>query len=273
MMQWIVGRRCARKSRKPSALFALLGMVVLLTVVQHATAASSKPDIFGIFIGIGPGRPDIDPRWRNKPFSPTPEFTKWGAEESRKLGRLGTETGTPGACDPVNPSGFMVANGLFPIQILQGSNQIVMLNEWVPVPRRIYMDGRGHPSDLDPTWLGHSIGHWEGDVLVIDTVGFNGRARPLNGYAANAVSDTKEAAKDARLPSSDQMHIVERLRLVGDGRLLEVTMTITDPKSYLRPFTGIGYLERRPDIDMQEYYCADNMRPGDEGHAESGNSR
>jgi hypothetical protein len=270
MIRWIVGGNRAGRSVRPLALVAILGMVVLSTVGQRATAASLKPDIFGIFIGIGPGRPDIDPRWRNKPFSPTPEFTKWGAEESRKLGRLGTETGTPGACEPVTPVQFMVANGLFPIQILQGSNQIVMLNEWVAVPRRIYMDGRGHPSDLDPTWLGHSIGHWEGDVLVIDTVRLNGRSRPLNGYAANAVSSTKESAKDPRLPASDQMHIVERLRLVGDGNLLEVTMTITDPKTYVRPFTSIGYLERRPDIDVQEYYCADNMRPRDEGHAESG---
>jgi hypothetical protein len=241
-------------------------MVALFSLVQQATAASSKPDIFGIFIGIGTGRPDIDPRWRNKPASPTPEFTQWGAEQSRQLGRLGTETGTPGACDPVNPVSFMAPNGLFPLQILQGSNQIVMLNEWVAVPRRIYMDGRGHPADLDPSWMGHSIGHWEGDVLVIDTVGLNGRTRPLNGYAANAVSATKESVKDARLPASDQMHIVERLRLVDGGNLLEVTMTITDPKTYTKPFTSVGYLERRPDIDVQEYYCADNIRVRDEGH-------
>jgi hypothetical protein len=256
--------------RSPLALVAVVGIAVLFAMVQPAMAASSKPNIFGIFIGIGAGRPDIDTRWRNKPFSPTPEFTQWGAEQSRQLGRLGTETGTPGACEPVTPVQFMVANGLFPVQILQGSNQIVMLNEWVAVPRRIYMDGRGHPSDLDPTWLGHSIGHWEGDVLVIDTVGFNGRSRPLNGYAANAVSSTQQSARDARLPSSDQMHIVERIRLVGNGSLLEVTMTITDSKTYTRPFTSTGYLERRPDIDVQEYYCADNLRAHDEGHAEAG---
>ena len=266
------GHRAARYG-SPLAPVALMAMVALFGVHQHSAAASPKPDIFGIFIGIGPGRPDIDPRWRNKSFTPAPEFTRWGAEESRRLGRLGTETGTPGACEPVTPVQFMVANGLFPVQILQGANQIVMLNEWVAVPRRIYMDGRGHPSDLDPTWLGHSVGHWEGDVLVIDTVGLNGRARPLNGYAANAVSSTKASANDARLPSSDQMHIVERLRLVDDGRLLEVSMTITDPKTYLHPFSSVGYLERRPDIDVQEYYCADNLRPRDEGHGESGSSQ
>lgn len=255
----------------------LLPFVFLLTMFagpvwprSTIAAGSSEPALSGIFIGIGPGRPDLDPRYRNKPPTPTPEFTKWGAEESRKLGRLGTETGTPGACQPINPVSFMAANGLFPLQILQASNQIVMLNEWVAVPRRIYMDGRGHPSDLDPTWMGHSIGHWEGEVLVIDTVGLNGRARPLNGYAANAVSATKASVLEPRLPASEQMHVVERLRLVGDGNLLEVSSTVTDPKTYLHPFTITGYLERRPDIDVQEYYCADNLRAEDEGHPAAG---
>lgn len=252
-----------------SALAAFLGMTALFVSVQEATAAGQNPNISGIWIGIGPGRPDIDPRWRNRPFSPAPEFTRWGAEESRKLGRLGTETGTPGACNPVHPVQFMSPAGLFPLQVLRGSNQIVMLNEWVAVPRRIYTDGRDHPTDLDPTWEGHSIGRWEGDVLVIDTIGFNGRARPLNGYAANAVNATPESVKIPRLPASEQMHLVERIRLVGDGNFLEVTTTVTDPKTYVRPFTSTGYHERRPDIDMQEYFCSDNVRTGDEGHAEA----
>jgi hypothetical protein len=266
----LVGDRAA-KARGPSVLVALLGMVSLFASVQHATAASAtpasqKPNIFGIWLGFGNNRPDIDARWRNKPYSPTPELTKWGAEQSRELGRLGTETGTPGACEPAHPVQFLGGGTLFPLQILDGGNQIVMLNEWIAVPRRIYMDGRGHPPELDPTWQGHSIGHWEGDVLVIDTVGLNGRTRPLNGYAANAVDATPESVKAPRLPASDQMHLVERLRLVGDGSLLEITRTITDPKTYLRPFTSTAYQERRPDIDVQEYYCIDNLRNTDEGH-------
>ena len=266
MNKSIAGRACAQRHQSPLVLVALMSIMVSLLATQPVTAASSKPDIFGVFIGIGAGRPDIDPRYRNKSYAPTPAFTQWGAEESRKLGRLGTETGTPGACNPVNPVQFMGAGGLFPIQILQGANQIVILNEWVAVPRRIYMDGRGHPADVDPTWLGHSIGRWEGEVLVIDTVGLNGRARPLNGYAANAISATKESVMNPRMPASDQMHVVERIRLVGDGNLLEINTTITDPKTYVRSFTTTGYHERRPDIDVQEYYCVDNMRAADEGH-------
>lgn len=256
----------AGTARAPLLLAACLAVAALLGAVQDAPAAGPTPDIFGIWLGIGEGRPDIDARFRNTPNSPTPELTEWGAQESRRLGRLGTETGTPGACEPVNPAMFLSGSNLFPVQILEGPNQIVMLNEWQPVARRIYMDGRGHPPDLDPTWEGHSVGHWEGDVLVIDTVGLNGRTRPLNGYVANAVNATPESLKAPRLPASDQMHLVERLRLVGNGNLLEITRTVTDPKTYVRPFTSTVYQERRPDLDVQEYFCSDNERTADEGH-------
>jgi hypothetical protein len=246
---------------------AFLGMVMFFVAAQGVRAASQAPDIYGIWLGITRDSPNFDPRWRNKPNTPTPEFTEWGAEQSRELGRLGTELPTPGACEPVNPAMFM-GGGLFPNQILKGHNQIVLLNEWVAVPRRIYTDGRGHPAaeDLLPSWEGHSIGHWEGDTLVVDTVGLNGRTRPLNGYFANAVSATPESLQVPRLPSSDQMHLSERFRIVGNGNILEVTKTVTDAKAYRRPFSSTVYLERRPDLNVEEYYCSDNMRNKDEGH-------
>lgn len=245
-----------------------LSVVMVFTSASDAAAQVQTPNIFGIWLGIGSTSPNSDPRWSNKPNTPPPEFTAWGAEQSREQGRLGVELPTPGACEPVNPVMFVGGGTLFPLQILQGHNQIVMLNEWVAVPRRIYTDGRVHPpaEDLLPSWEGHSIGRWEGDTLVVDTVGLNGRARPLNGYAANSVNATAESLKTPRLPASDQMHLVERFRLVGDGNILEVTRTVTDPKTYVRPFTSVVYLELRPDLDVQEYYCADNIRNKDEGH-------
>lgn len=266
MMRWTVRGNGVRLALGSSVLAALLGIVMMVASVQDAAAASQTPNIFGIWIGIDSKSPNFG-RWKNKPNTPTPEFTAWGAEQSREQGRLGVELPTPGACEPVNPAMF-VGGGLFPNQILQGHNQIVLMNEWVAVPRRIYTDGRGHPpaEDLLPSWEGHSIGHWEGDTLIVDTVGLNGRTRPLNGYFANAVSATPESLKVPRLPSSDQMNLSERFRLVGNGDILEVTRTITDPKAYLRPFTNTIYMERRPDLDVQEYYCSDNMRNRDEGH-------
>ena len=260
MMRWTV-------RGKGAGLAAFLGATMLFASVHNASAAGKTPDIFGIWMALEAKSPNYKPEFKNKPNTPAPEFTAWGAAKSKEEGRLGVELPTPGACEPVNPVQF-VGGGLFPNQILQGHNQIVLMNEWVAVPRRIYTDGRPHPpaEDMLPSWEGHSIGHWEGDTLVVDTVGLNGRTRPLNGYFANAVSATPASLKVPRLPSSDQMHLVERIRLVGNGNILEVTRTITDPKAYLRPFSNTAYLERRPDLDVQEYYCSDNERRKDEGH-------
>jgi hypothetical protein len=250
-----------------SPLIAALAAITLLLPVAHgASVPGKKPDIFGVWLAIASNSTNFDPKWANKPYSPPPEFTAWGAEQSREQGRLGVELPTPGACEPINPASFV--GGFFPTQILQGHNQIVMLNEWVAVPRRIYMNGRDHPPEEDrlPTWQGHSIGRWEGNTLVVDTIGTNGRSRPINGFFAGGVNATEESLKVPRLPASDQLHLVERFRLVGNGNILELTRTVNDPKTYVRPFSSVIYMERRPDIDVQEYYCADNERTKDEGH-------
>jgi putative ABC transport system permease protein len=256
----------AGRPLRSSLLAAIAGITLLLPTAHGASAPGKTPDIFGVWLAISSNSANHDPQWANKPYAPAPEFTAWGAEQSREQGRLGVELPTPGACEPISPASFV--GGFFPTQILLGHNQIVLLNEWVAVPRRIYMDGRGHPpaEDMLPSWEGHSIGHWEKDTLVVDTIGVNGRTRPLNGYFAGGVNATPESLKAPRLPTSDQMHLVERFRLVGDGKVLEVTKTVTDPKAYVRPFTNVVYMERRPDVDVQEYYCADNERTKDEGH-------
>jgi hypothetical protein len=127
------------------------------------------------------------------------------------------------------------------------------------------MDGRAHPAadELLPSFLGHSIGRWEGDTLVVDTIGTNGRARPINGYVAGAVTSGVDTAP--RLPASDQLHVTERIRLAGDGQYLENEITVDDPKTYLKPWTIKRYWQRRPDIDLQEYACTDNRRRDAEG--------
>lgn len=250
----------------------LLSAVAALTLgLGAAVSAAAAPQggkdaLFGVWMTLDASRPVYAPQWAAKPNTPAPEFTAWGAQKSRELGRLGPELPIPDPCEPVNPVGFL--GGFFPLQILPGHNQIVMLNEWVATPRRLYTDGRGHPpaEDLLPGWQGHSIAKWEGNTLVVDTIGFNGRTRPINGWFANSVNATPESLKVPRLPTSEQLHLVERYRVVGNGNILEVTRTITDPKAYVRPFSNTVYLERRPDLDVQEYYCHDNVRTKDEGH-------
>jgi hypothetical protein len=246
----------------------LLGVAPAMLVVCSYTFAADpdllpgKPNIWGVWMGTG-GYPDVDPRYRNTPW-PKLEFTPWGAAESKRI----STPETPDECMPYGPMSYMGGPSLFPLEIARATKGVVLMYEPSPLPRRIYTDGRKHPADLDLTWLGHSVGHWEGVTLVVDTVGTNGRGRPLNGYISGAVNSKTDNAR--RLPVSDQLHLVERIRLVGGGEYLEDEITISDPKTYTRPFTVKHYWQRRPDLEVLEYFCDDNRRREAEGHTRSG---
>jgi len=95
-------------------------------------------------------------------------------------------------------------------------------------------------------------------VLVVDTVGTNGKARAMNGVGSNA--QVSSGDRRPRMPASDRLHLVERLRLAAGGEILEDEITIDDPKTYTEPFTVKHYFQKRPDLDMLEYYCEENPR-------------
>jgi hypothetical protein len=190
--------------------------------------------------------------------SATTPRTAAGAAESRRLGDINSVV----PCQPGGPIFAMWELGLFPIEILEAPDRIVIKPENVALPRRIHIDGRAHPKDLEPSWMGHSVGRWDGDVLVVDTIGTNGRTRGMNGVGANAGVSSDDAKP--RLPVSDQLHLVERFRLVADGEILEDDMTITDPKMYTSPLSVKHYWQRRPDLEVLEYFCGDKPRPDDE---------
>jgi hypothetical protein len=105
----------------------------------------------------------------------------------------------------------------------------------------IYMDGRPHPKDLAPSYYGHSIGHWEGDTLVVDTIGFNERVW-MN--------------RDG-LPHTDRLHLIERLTRT-DFNTLRYEVTIDDPGAYTAPWTSGFPLQWTPDAELFEYICQDN---------------
>jgi hypothetical protein len=226
-----------------------------------STPAAITRDFTGVWVAVGTfDDPAGPPPWSNTLWPSNPPFTEWGAAESR---RLSTPEGfTP--CTPIGPVFAMWELGLFPIQILESPGQLVIIRETGGMPRRIYTDGREHPpaDELEPTWMGHSIGRWDSDVFVVDTIGTNGKARAMNGIGSNAKVSVDDAKP--RLPASDQLHLVERWRLVADGQLLEDELTITDPKTYTEPIVVKHYFQRRPDIDMLEYSCTDNARSADE---------
>jgi hypothetical protein len=107
--------------------------------------------------------------------------------------------------------------------------------------RQIFMDGRKHPADLDPTWLGHSIGHFEGDTLVIDTIGFNDKFWfDRRGH-----------------PHTEQLHTIERWTRKDLGHL-ENQITIDDPGAYSKPFTTTYEATLQPGDELMEYICSEN---------------
>jgi len=131
---------------------------------------------------------------------------------------------------------------IFPMQIVETPKAVIELFEYDHTVRYIFTDGRKHPADLTPTYNGHSIGHWEGDTLVVDTVGLNGKIwLDRLGH-----------------PESDQMHIVERIHRADDNTL-QVDLTFDDPKSYPKPWTAQLRYRPRPDWDILELVCEDNL--------------
>ena len=142
------------------------------------------------------------------------------------------------------PSGWhTLALLVFTFKIIQTPDQIVMLSETADPPRQIHTDGRPLPKDPDPTWMGYSVGHWEGDTLVVDTIGLNDRAW-LDGFGH---------------PRSESMRITERYRRRDFGHM-DLEITFDDPKYYTEPFTISVKLRRIPDSDLLEYVCNENER-------------
>ena len=262
--------RTSRPTLSASAGLGCAALAVAISICSPSLAASTSMSpqnakaigFQGIWLGTETST-WTDPRYRTTAWSPDPAtlFTPWGAKESKRL----ASPVTPGDCSPRNPAELVRSGGLglFPTLIAQAGDQLLMTIEASVLPRRIYMDGRSHPKDLDSTWEGDSVGHWAGDTLVVDTIGVNGKARPLNGYVAGTVFATP-GDYAPRLPISEQMHMVERIRLVGDGDYLEDQITITDPKSYTGSFKKTVYWNRRPDLEYLEYFCTDNVRQAGE---------
>ncbi len=131
---------------------------------------------------------------------------------------------------------------IFPMQIIQTPKEVIELFEYDHIVRHIYVDGRKHPADVKPSYNGHSIGHWEGDTLVVDTIGLNG----------------KNWLDRVGHPESAQMHILERIRRVDD-KTLQVDLKFDDAKSYTKPWTAQIHFLLHPDWDILEHICEDNL--------------
>jgi hypothetical protein len=128
-----------------------------------------------------------------------------------------------------------------PFKIVQLRNEVIFLHEAFRGIRVVPTDGRGHPDDHEPAYLGSSVGRWEGDTLVIDVRGFNGNT--WLGFGATH--------------HSDQLHVIERLRRTS-AETIEYEATLTDPVVFTKPWTIRSSFSLRPDERLREYECIEN---------------
>jgi hypothetical protein len=192
--------------------------------------------------------PDISGFWNNQ-YTPNlaqalghePPYTPYGLERWKNVD---TKNDPTGVCLPVGPSRAFTAP--FPVQIVQGPKMIALLFEYQTIYRMIYMDGRAHPADIAdyPEFMGHSVGHWEGTTLVVDTVGINERSW----------LDT------AGHEHSAQLHLIERLQKVDDTHM-SYTVTYDDPVFFTEPWSITRTFTRGKETDrIMTYSCNENNK-------------
>ena len=205
-------------------------------ITPHATppgppprTPDGKPDFTGVWYAqrtVDPGRPEPLP-WADKLLQERAANNSKDAPGAHCLTR-----------------GITAAGALFPYELVQTPTRLVMIFEDdIPSHRTVYLDGRRHPKDPNPSWMGHSIGRWEGDALVVDTVGFNDKSwLDAQGH-----------------PHTEKLHVTERLRRPDLGHL-ELEFTIEDPGTYAKPWIIKRVADLDPNDEIGEYVCTEGER-------------
>jgi hypothetical protein len=141
-------------------------------------------------------------------------------------------------CMPYGTPRNTLSTAPYPIEILQRPERLTIIFDRLGDVRRIYLDGRKRAKNVWPTWLGNSLGHWEGDTLVVDTVAMT----------------SESILTDDGLPHSDDMTLQERMNVIerDGGKVLKDEITITDPAMYAAPIKVARYFRRADDARMSE---------------------
>lgn len=172
-------------------------------------------------------------------------FQPWAAEEyKRRVDTRGKDDPNNFCLPSVIPEKIAVPS---PWKIVELPGVTVILYESRTIFRQIFTDGRALPKDPNPDWQGYSVGKWEGDAFVVETVGTNGKGwLDTNGH-----------------PVTDALRVIEKYRRKDFGHM-DVEITIDDLKAYTKPWTVHENPELQPDTELLEYICEENNR--DVGH-------
>lgn len=206
-------------------------------------------------IGLGgtPAKPKAGPDNRGKlPQLQAPPFSRFSQLKSPYKEQYAKFTADAAAGKVFDPVALCFPPGMprmmvmvYGMEFLQTPGQITITSEWQAASRRIWLYRSKHPSadDLDPTYAGDSVGHWDGDTLVVDTVGIR-QDVPLNYMG---------------LPHGPRLHLVEKFTSKVPGILVD-HITIDDPDAFVSPWTDVETYRYRPDLHLEEYECLENNR-------------
>ena len=257
-------------------VIALLAVLGFTCVMRGQTGGSAAGPAGATKVTTGnkltPGAtPDLSGVWRRSRRAPDnkrkytlyeialsltneePPMTPWALEKYKAAKpNVGlhpytlAQTNDPVAqCFPPGVPKIYLVRGA-PLEILQPPGRVMMYFEYDHFVREIFTDGRQHTEDPNPTYMGESIGKWEGNTLVVDTIGFN--EKTWLDYAGH--------------PHSDQLHVVERIRRVNHDTLFD-DITIEDPKAYTKPWASHMVFDLKPDWKIEETICEDNVNFSD----------
>ena len=240
-----------------------VGILILVCVPVHAQwmkvpppdvprMPNGRPNLSAPAPRLANGKPDLSGIWEpdNKyvrelaadlkpgdvPFQP------WAKAlfDQRKDGSHSYEDNAAHCLPPGTPR---INAAPFPWKLVQTPTFIVLVYENFNLWRQIFLDGRELTDDATPSWFGYSTGKWEGDTLVVDTKGFNGKAWLDQGGK----------------PATDALHVIERFRRKDFGHM-EIQITIDDPKAYTKPWTVTEPLNLLTDTELMEFVCNENNR-------------
>jgi hypothetical protein len=173
-----------------------------------------------------------------------PNVKPWAKEimkrENEKVLAGGIAYTPRSSCMPAGVPGFLMFPVAEPLIFIQNPKQVTMIFWGDAQVRRVYLDV-AHSANVKPSWYGESVGHYEGDTLVVDTIGLDKRTN-VDNY---------------RVPHTEKLHVVERWRL-ADDKTLEVTITVDDPDTFNAPWTAIHHYRRIQRPIVYEEMCAEN---------------
>jgi hypothetical protein len=212
---------------------------------QDSTIAQGKtPDLSGVWYPSAINTFQL--QWTDSQGMPLKDLpmTPWAEEKFKANRPIGPNTAINSndpdfSCFPSGiPKAYLYS---YPVELIPTPGRLIMFFEYGHNVRQIFTDGRNHQKDANPTWMGDSIGHWEGDTLVVDSLGFNEKTwLDYNGH-----------------PHSEAMHIVELIRRPGHDTLL-IDLTLDDPKAYTIPLHTTRKLILKPSWNIMESVCEDN---------------